>query len=160
MRIPLTICRFHIQVRIPRELNCTKHIYYYLFMDSTKCSGLRKFCSEFNKFCCGFRNVACFWSDFEHDSVLATGPWKPKQQKRSKKISNVAESATIQFLACCDIRLQFTKCTVWPRDESRSLPEVKNHPKHKHFVTFVTKVETKSSKLIKKFAEKFLNTEN
>ena len=30
--------------------------------------------------------------------------------------SNVAESATNLIVACCGIRLQFTECTVWPRN--------------------------------------------
>ena len=35
LRIPLTVCGFHLQLRIPRQLQFAKHIYYDLFMDST-----------------------------------------------------------------------------------------------------------------------------
>ena len=31
----------------------------------------------------------------------------------------VAGSATNLILACCEIRLQITKCTVWPRNDFR-----------------------------------------
>ena len=53
--------------------------------------------------------------DFEQQTVLAICPWNPKQQKRSKKNSYVAKSVTKLIFACCGIRLQFTKGTVWPR---------------------------------------------
>ena len=34
LRSPLTICGFQFYLQIPRKLKFTKHIYYYLFMDS------------------------------------------------------------------------------------------------------------------------------
>ena len=49
-------------------------------------------------------------------SVLAICLWNPKQQRRSKKSNNVVDSATNLILACSGIRLQCTKCTVWPRN--------------------------------------------
>ena len=50
------------------------------------------------------------------DSVLANCLWNPKQQRRSKKSDNVVDSATNLILVCSGIRLQCTKCTVWPRN--------------------------------------------
>ena len=70
--------------------------------------------SRFDTFCCEFRKFACFWSAFEQYSVLAIRPRNPKQQRKSKKNSSVAESARNLIFACSGIRLQFTKCTVWP----------------------------------------------
>ena len=109
LRISLTIFWLHLQLRIPRQLQSTERIYYHLFIDSTNCSGIRKFC-------CWFREVACFWSIFEHYSVLVICPWNPKQQRTSKKSNNVADSQTNLILACFGICLPFTKCTVWPRN--------------------------------------------
>ena len=110
MRILLTICGFHIQLRNPQQLNLTKQFTYYLFVDSTSCSGFRKYG-------CSFRKIAYFWSDFERFSLLGICLWNPKQRKRSKKSSNNADSATNMILACCGIRLKWTECTVWPRNE-------------------------------------------
>ena len=73
--------------------------------------------SRFHTFCCGFSKVACFWSNFRQYNVLAIYPWNPKQRRRSKKNSNVADSATNLIFACCGIHLQLTKCTVWPRND-------------------------------------------
>ena len=53
-----------------------------------------------------FRAIDCF-------SYLSR---ESKTAKKIIKISNVADSATILFFACCGIRLKFTKCTVWPRN--------------------------------------------
>ena len=63
---------------------------------------------------CGFYKIACFRSDFEQYSVLATCPWNVKQQRKSKKSSIVAGSATNVILAFCGISLPFTKSIVWP----------------------------------------------
>ena len=105
--IPLTICGFHVQLRIPRQLKFIKHICYDLFVDFTYYFGFRNFCSGFHNICRGIRKVAFLWSDFEQYRDLAICPWNPKQQKRSKKISNIADSTSILFLACCRIHLQF-----------------------------------------------------
>ena len=35
LRIPLTVCGFFLLFRLPRQLKFTKHIYFYLFIDST-----------------------------------------------------------------------------------------------------------------------------
>ena len=82
---------------------------YHLFVDSTNCSGFRKYS-------CGFRKFAYFWSDFERYNDLGVCLWNPKQHRRSKKSSNVADSATYLILACCGFRLQCTERTVWPRN--------------------------------------------
>ena len=82
---------------------------YSLFVDSTKCSGFRKYS-------CEFHNSPIFWSKFEWYNVLSNCLWNPKQQKRSKKSSNVAASATNLILEYCGFRSQCTKCTVWPRN--------------------------------------------
>ena len=43
LRIPLTICGFHLQLRFLQQLNLTIQMFYHLFVDSTNCSGFRKF---------------------------------------------------------------------------------------------------------------------
>ena len=48
-----------------------------------------------------------------------TDPMNPKQQRRSKKISNIADLATNLIFACCGFRLQCRECTVWPRNAAR-----------------------------------------
>ena len=65
----------------------------------------------------GFRKFAYFWSDFERYNDLGMCLWNPKQHRRSKKSSNVADSATNLILVCCGFRLQCRECTVWPRNE-------------------------------------------
>ena len=101
-----------------------KFPYYYCFIDlkgSRNIQGLAliravllSVCGfhkllQIEPFICGFRKVVCFWINFEQHSVLAICPWNPIEQRRSKKNSNVADSAIILFFACCGIRLQFTK---------------------------------------------------
>ena len=83
---------------------------YYLFLDSANCS-------RFRKYGCGFRKIAYFRRVCERYSVLGICLWNPKQQRRSKKSSKVADSATNLILACCGIRSQRTEFTVWPRNE-------------------------------------------
>ena len=61
--------------------------------------------------------ICLYLSDVEQCSALAIGPWNPKQRRRSKKTSSVADSAKILFLLFCGIYLQFTKCTAWPCNE-------------------------------------------
>ena len=56
-----------------------------------------------------------FLSDFERYKDSGICSWNPKQHRRSKKSSNVADSATNLILACCRFRLQFREGTVWPR---------------------------------------------
>ena len=121
MRIPLTVCGFHLQfadstysLRIPLTVTDSataqfNYTHVSLFVDSTNCSGFRKYGCEFRKF-------AYFWSNFERYSVLGICLWNSKQQRRSNKSSNVADSTTNLIWACCGIRLQCIKCTVWPRD--------------------------------------------
>ena len=62
-------------------------MFYHLFVDSTNCSGFRKYS-------CGFREFASFWSDFERYNDLGICLWNPKKHRRSKKSSNDADSAT------------------------------------------------------------------
>ena len=75
MRIPLTICGLLLQftdstynLRIPQQLNVILHMSYYFFVDSTNCSGLRKYSSGLERAknikekwqCCGFRDKSDF----------------------------------------------------------------------------------------------------
>ena len=90
---------------------------HYLFVDSTNCSGFRKHG-------CGFRKFAYFWSNFERYSVLGIYLWNPKQQRRAKKCSNVADSTSNPIWACCEILLQCAECTAWPRND-KTLPVFK-----------------------------------
>ena len=91
--------------------------------------------AEFNdtnvlSFVCGFHKllwipqiqlripqIRLFWSDFERYNVLGICLWNRKPERRSKKSSNVADSATNLVLDCCGFRLQCTECAVWPRNE-------------------------------------------
>ena len=109
LRIPLTICGPRLQLRIPQQLNVTTHMSYYLIVNSTNCSGFRKYSWGFHKF-------TYVWISFERYNVLSICLWNPKQQRRSKKSSNVADYATNPNLACREIRLQCKKCTVGPRN--------------------------------------------
>ena len=112
MRIPLTICGFHLQLRIPQQLNLTIQRFYHLFVNYTNCSGSRKYS-------CRFRKFANFSSDFDWYNDLGICLWNPKQYRRSKKSNNVADSATNLILACCGFRIQCRECTVWPRNGVR-----------------------------------------
>ena len=66
--VPLTLCGFRLQLRIPQQLNLTINMSYYLFVDSTNCSGLRKYG-------CGFRKFVYFWCHFERNSVFCICLW-------------------------------------------------------------------------------------
>ena len=94
LRIPITICGFHLQLRIPQQLNLTIKMSYYLFVGSTDCSAFRKYS-------CKFRKIACFFSNFERYNDLGICLWNPKRHRISEKSSNVADSATNLILACC-----------------------------------------------------------
>ena len=110
MRIPLTVCGICLQLRIPQQLNV--FMSHCLFVDSTNCSGFRKYS-------CGFRKFAYFRSNFERYNASGICLWNPKQYKRSNKGRNVVDSATNLILTCCGISLQCTECTVWPRIGSK-----------------------------------------
>ena len=95
-----------------------------------------------------------FWSDFERYSVLGTRLWNPKQQRRSKKSSNDADSATNLILACLGIRLQCTECTIWPRigapkKREFSLNIFQKAPKNAFFWPVISKFCRKILRLIK-----------
>ena len=79
LRNQLSICGFRDSLRL-------RNTYIIIF------SWFPQTSSGFHTFFCGFRNVTCFWNNFEHYSVLAICPWNLKQQRRSKKNSNVADS--------------------------------------------------------------------
>ena len=102
LRIPLTVAD-----SATAQINDTK--FYHLLVDSSNCSGFRKYN-------CGFRKFAYFLSNFERYNDLGIGLWNPKQHRRSEKSSNVADSAVNLILACCGFRLQCRECTVWPRN--------------------------------------------
>ena len=103
LRIPLTICGFHLQLRIPQQLYLTIQMSYHLFVDSTNCSGFRKYS-------CRFRKIACFLSSFEWYIDLGICLWNRKQHRISEKSSNTADSATNLILACCRFHLQLADC--------------------------------------------------
>ena len=118
LRIPLTICGFHLsgfhlQLRIPQQLNLTIQMSYHLFVDSTNCSAFRKYS-------CRFLKIACFLSTFERYNDLGICLWNPKQHRISEKSSNVADSATNLILACCGFHLQFADSTCTFADSTYS----------------------------------------
>ena len=119
MRIPLTVCGFHLQ-----------------FADSAYNYGFRNSSIQLYTclIICGFHElfwipqirlripqICLFWSNFERYSVLGICLWNSKQQRRSNKCSNVADSTTNLIWACCGIRLRCTECTVWPRNVKFSI---------------------------------------
>ena len=121
---PQTKCGFHLQfadstydLRIPltvadsatAQFNDTI-FFYHLFVDSTNCSGFRKYS-------CGFRKLAYFPSNFERYNDLGICLWNLKRHRRSKKSNNVADSATNLIFACCGFCIQCRECTVWPRND-------------------------------------------
>ena len=68
LRIPLTICGFHLRFRIPQQLNLTIQMFYRLFVDSTHCSGFRKYSCGFGKFAYfeRYNDLAiCLWNSIE-----------------------------------------------------------------------------------------------
>ena len=118
MRIPLTICGFHLQFADST---------FNLRIPLTVADSATAQCN--NTHVCGFHKlfwipqiqfripqVCLFCSDFECYKVLCICLCNPKLQRSSKKISNSADSAKILFLACCGTRLQFTRCAVLPRN--------------------------------------------
>ena len=78
--------------------------------------GFHKLIPDSTHFVADSAKLLCFWRGFEQQSVLAIYPRNPKKQRRSKENSIVADSATNRIFACCGIRLQFTKCTIWSRN--------------------------------------------
>ena len=111
LRIPLTICGFHLQLRTPRQLKFTKHIYYNLFVDSTNWFRIPHIFLRIPQNCV-FLEQFCATHCFNYLSV------ESKQQRRFLKNSNFADSETNLIFASCRFRLQFTKCTVSPRNET------------------------------------------
>ena len=104
---PLTICRFRLQFAKPayscRFGNSSILLYTCLIV-----------CLWNPQLLCKLAN---FWKNFQRYSVFAICLWNPKQQRKSRKSSNVADSATNLILVCCGIRIQFTKSPVWLRHE-------------------------------------------
>ena len=67
--------------------------------------------------------IRLFLERFERDNDLGICLWNPKQHRRSKKSSNVADSASNLILACCGCRLQCREGAVWPRND-KNFPKV------------------------------------
>ena len=126
MRIPLTICGFHLQFADSADscgfCNSSTQLYTCLII----CLWIPQTVLDSAKTVADSANSPSFWSDLENYNVLGICLWKPKQQIRSKKCSNVAHSATYLISACCGIRLQTTECTFWPRNVEKKLR--KKHP--------------------------------
>ena len=120
MRVPLTVCGFHLQnahstfnLRIPLTVTDSataqfKHTHVSLFVFGFQKNVLNSANTVAESanfpFLERFLTVQCFMFCL----------WNPKQQRRSKKCSSVADSATNLIWACCGIRLQCTESTVWP----------------------------------------------
>ena len=101
-------CGFHLQFADSTysygfRNSSTIQMSYHLFVDSTNCSGFRKYS-------CRFRKIAYFLSNFEWYNDLGICLWNPKQHRISEKSSNVADSATNLILACCGFHLQLADC--------------------------------------------------
>ena len=122
MRIPLTICGFHLQVAdstytlrilLTTLDSATAHFNYTLVL-LLVCGFHKLF--RMPQILLWISQICLFWSNFECYIVLGICLWNPKQQRKSKKTKNVADFATNLILACCGIRLQGTECTVSPRN--------------------------------------------
>ena len=106
----LTNCGFYLQLADP---TCNLRISFTVVGSAS---------AQFNdtnvvSFVCGFHNlfwIAYFSRSSERYSVLDICLLNPKQHRRSKNCGNDADSATNRILVCCGLRLQCTKCTVWP----------------------------------------------
>ena len=126
-------------------LKATTHINISKGNPQTKCGFHLQFAdsatAQYNdtkvlSFVCGFHKL--FWirqiqlripqsrlfsSDFVRYNDLGICLWTPKQHRRSKKSSNVADSATNLILDCCGFRLKCRECTVWPRNVKKFIRE-------------------------------------
>ena len=123
LRIPLAICGFHLQfanstcsLRIPLTLAesaaaqcnyrfvllfvCGFHKFFWIPQKQLRIPQICMFLEQ-------------FWAVQCCKSLLV----ESKQQRISNKSINVADSATNLLLVCCGIRLQCTKCIVWPRND-------------------------------------------
>ena len=108
---PQTKCGFHLQF-----VDSTYNL--QIPLTSADCATAQCNYTQVFLFFCGFYKI--FWipqthrlllSDFERYNVLSIRFWNAKQQRRSKKSSNVADTARNLILACCGIHLQCTECT-------------------------------------------------
>ena len=90
-----------------------------------------------------------FSNNFEQYNFLAIRPWNTKQQRISKKGSTVASSTTNLTLACCGIRLHFTKRTVWPLNELKQKSTTICSNKQ-NFVELLTLIDYQQLNSIKK----------
>ena len=88
LRIPLTNFGFHLQLRLPRQLKFTKHIYYCLLMDSTHSVRIPHMLMRIPQSCLFLSKLPVF--------------------------EQFLDSATNLNFACCGFCLQFTKSPVWP----------------------------------------------
>ena len=113
MQIPLTRCGFRLQLRNPQHLNLTKQsLIICLWISQTVLDSASTVADSAK-----LPIFGAIWSGAVFQVFLRN----PKQRRRSKKSSKVANSATKLFLACCEIRLQCTERTVWPRNKSRTI---------------------------------------
>ena len=88
-----------------------------MFLEPTNCSGVRKlFFLRIPQIFLWIPQSCLFLEQFWAIQGFSYCPRNPKQQRRSKNNSNVANSAIFLFLTCCKILLLFTKYTVWPRN--------------------------------------------
>ena len=110
LRIPLTICGFHNS-----SLQLYTCLIICLWTPQTVLDSAHSVAdfSQIRPFVERFWAVQCFKYLF---------PWNPKQQRRSRESSNIAYSATNLILDCCEVRLQCTECTGWPRNVRKFCP--------------------------------------
>ena len=123
MRIPFTIWGFHLQfadstykLRIPRTVADSATAQ---FNDTNVLSFVFGFPKLFwiPQILLRFPRIRLFRSNFDRYKYLCICLCIPKHHIRSKKSSNVADSAKNLILACCGFRLQGRECTVWPRND-------------------------------------------
>ena len=91
-RILLTVCGFHLQLRISQQLMFTKHIHYFLFIVSTKWSWFHTFIVDSAKLP-GFGTILS-------NSVLAICP---KQQRISEKKATLRVPRSIWFFLVAEL---------------------------------------------------------
>ena len=104
MPIPLTICGFRLQFAGFAAAQFHYARAFLFVADSRNCSRFRI---------------------YGRYKTLAICLWNPKQQRRTNKRNNDADSATIRIFTCSGIRPKFTKSAVWHRKFSFKLKLIK-----------------------------------
>ena len=116
LRNPLTIFQFaHLPI-------CSQFAFLLLANSDFRTARLQKFDCWFHKLfrfsqiLQRFSQTCLFLEPISVVGYYRFSLWSPKQRRRSKKSSNIADSSKSLILACCGTDLQCKKCTVRSRN--------------------------------------------